>query len=41
MTRHCAAQGLTPAVPTWEIYVDDPDTTPAHRLRTEVYVALA
>jgi effector-binding domain-containing protein len=41
MTRHCTANGLTPAVPTWEIYTDDPDTTPADRLRTEVYVALA
>jgi effector-binding domain-containing protein len=41
MTAHCAARGMTPGVPTWEIYVDDPDTTPAHRLRTEVYVALA
>jgi effector-binding domain-containing protein len=41
MTAHCAAHGLTPAVPTWEIYVDDPETTPAHRLRTQVYVALA
>jgi effector-binding domain-containing protein len=41
MTAHCAANGLTPGVPTWEIYIDDPDTTPEHRLRTEVHVALA
>jgi AraC family transcriptional regulator len=41
MADHCAKNGLIPAVPTWEIYTDDPDTTPAHRLRTEVHVALA
>ena len=41
MAAHCETAGLKPAVPTWEIYVDDPETTPAHCLRTEVYVALA
>ncbi|WP_421852760.1 GyrI-like domain-containing protein [Oricola sp.] len=34
-------EGLRLAVPTWEVYVDDPDTTPEKELRTEVYVAVS
>lgn len=41
MMEHVAARGLTLGAPTWEVYVDDPETTPEHRLRTEVYVTLA
>lgn len=41
MMRHCAMEGIRIGAPTWEVYVDDPDTTPLTRLRTEVYVALA
>jgi effector-binding domain-containing protein len=40
MMEYVAARGLTLGAPTWEVYVDDPETTPEHRLRTEVYVAL-
>jgi effector-binding domain-containing protein len=41
LMEHCAAEGLKIGAPTWEVYVDDPDTTPAERLRTEIYVTLA
>jgi effector-binding domain-containing protein len=41
MMEHIAARGLTLGAPSWEVYVDDPETTPEHRLRTEVYVTLA
>jgi effector-binding domain-containing protein len=41
MMEHIASRGLQIGAPTWEVYVDDPETTPEHRLRTEVYVALA
>lgn len=41
MMEYVASRGLQLGAPTWEIYVDDPETTPAHRLRTEVYVTLA
>ncbi len=40
MMEHVAARGLSLGAPTWEVYVDDPETTPEHRLRTEVYVTL-
>jgi len=41
LMTHCDREGLTLGAPTWEVYVDDPETTPEHRLRTEVYVSLA
>jgi effector-binding domain-containing protein len=34
-------EGLKLGVPTWEVYIDDPDRTPEDKLRTEVFVALA
>lgn len=34
-------QGLKPGAPTREVYVDNPDTTPEDRLRTEIYLSLA
>jgi effector-binding domain-containing protein len=40
MMRWIEAQGLTLAAPTWEVYVDDPDTVPEAELRTEVWTAL-
>jgi effector-binding domain-containing protein len=40
MMEYVASRGLTLGAPTWEVYVDDPETTPEHRLRTEVYVTL-
>ncbi|RBI83606.1 hypothetical protein DRV85_14750 [Rhodosalinus halophilus] len=33
-------QGLTLVAPTWEVYVDDPETVPEAELRTEVWSAL-
>lgn len=41
LMEHCAAEGLKVGAPTWEVYVDDPATTPEHRRRTELYVPLA
>ena len=34
------SEGLAPAGPPWEVYIDDPTTVEAARLRTEVYVPL-
>ena len=34
-------QGLTLGAPTWEVYIDDPDTTPADKMRTDIFVTLA
>ncbi|MEM8588055.1 MAG: GyrI-like domain-containing protein [Pseudomonadota bacterium] len=33
--------GLKIGAPTWEVYVDDPTTTPEQELRTEIFMALA
>lgn len=33
--------GLSYATPAWEVYLDDPDTTPPTDLRTEIFIALA
>lgn len=41
MMAHLEAEGLKLGAPTWEVYVDDPDTTPESELRTEIFVALA
>lgn len=34
-------EGLALGAPTWEVYVNDPDTTPEDELRTDIYVSLA
>jgi len=34
-------EGLELGAPTWEVYIDDADTTPQHKLRTDIFVALA
>lgn len=34
-------QGLALGAPTWEVYIDDPDSVPQDRLRTDIFVALA
>ncbi|MFZ2101781.1 MAG: GyrI-like domain-containing protein [Oricola sp.] len=34
-------EGLALGAPTWETYVDDPDSTPEAELRTDIYVSLA
>lgn len=34
-------QGLKFGAPTWEAYVDDPDSTPEAELRTDIFVSLA
>ena len=33
-------QGLQEAMPVWEIYIDDPQTTPEAELRTEIFRAV-
>ena len=35
------SRGLTPKMPVWEIYIDDPQETDEASLRTEIYHALA
>ena len=37
---HIENEGLTKAMPVWEIYVDDPTTVPEAECRTEIYCAL-
>lgn len=41
MMQYIGEQGLTLGAPTWEVYVDDPDSTPEETLRTEIFVSLA
>ncbi|MEM9617439.1 MAG: GyrI-like domain-containing protein [Pseudomonadota bacterium] len=41
MMKYLEEKNLTVGAPTWEVYVDDPQTTPEEKLRTEVYVSLA
>lgn len=37
---HMESAGLTPAMPVWEVYVDDPGSVAEEALRTEVYRAI-
>ena len=34
---HLQKEGLKPCGPCWEVYMNDPDTTPAEDLITEIY----
>ena len=36
-----SAQGISKAMPVWEIYIDDPQSTPEEKLRTEIYRAIS
>lgn len=38
--KYVEDNALTAAMPVWEIYVDDPTTTPEDTLRTEIYRAV-
>ncbi len=38
---HMRSEGIAAAMPVWEVYVDDPGTTPEDTLRTEIYRAIA
>jgi effector-binding domain-containing protein len=40
MQRWIAEQGRTASGPMWEVYLDDPETTPVDQLRTEVVIPL-
>lgn len=37
---HADANGLAKIMPVWEIYIDDPGSTPEAELRTEIFRAL-
>lgn len=41
MMAHMEANGLKIGAPTWEVYVNDPATTPPEKLETKVFVSLA
>jgi len=41
MMGYLQEQGLKLGAPTWEVYVDDPDSMPEEKLRTEIFVTLA
>ncbi len=41
LMRYVEEQGLAFAAPTWEIYLDDPGSTPEDKLRTDIFMALA
>ncbi|MEX3016208.1 GyrI-like domain-containing protein [Gymnodinialimonas hymeniacidonis] len=40
MWAHMEADGIKGGMPIWEVYVDDPDTVEADKLRTEIYCTL-
>jgi len=40
MMDYVEREGLQLSAPTWEVYVDDPETVPEQQLRTKVHVAL-
>lgn len=37
---HMEQQGVSKAMPVWEVYIDDPGSTPEQQLRTEIYRAV-
>lgn len=39
MMSYMDENGLQPAAPSWEIYVNDPATTPSDKLETKVFVS--
>lgn len=41
MWDEMTAQGVSKAMPVWEIYVDDPGDTPEDKLRTKIYRAVS
>jgi effector-binding domain-containing protein len=41
MMGYLEKEGLKLGAPTWEVYVDDPDSIPEESLRTEIFVSLA
>ena len=38
--KHMESEGIQPAMPVWEVYVDDPGETAEADLRTEIYRAV-
>lgn len=40
MMAYMNANGLTPVAPSWEIYVNDPETTPPDKLETRAFVSV-
>jgi AraC family transcriptional regulator len=41
MMAHMQKEGLTMSTPTWEVYLNGPDTVPESEFLTEIYCALA
>ena len=41
MMRHLDEKGLAVGAPTWEIYLNDPESVPAANLETDCYVTVA
>lgn len=41
LTDWLETEGLTLGAPTWEVYMNDMDTTPPEDLRTDIFVSLA
>lgn len=39
MMTYMDSNGMKPAAPSWEIYVNDPATTPSDKLETKVFVS--
>jgi len=39
MMTYMESNGLQPSAPSWEIYVNDPATTPSDKLETKVFVS--
>ena len=41
MMQYLEDNGLAVAAPTWEVYLNEPDTVPEDQLETDIYVTLA